>query len=373
MDLSYLRPLFDKPGPWASVYLDATRAEENAQHQIELRWRGLRTELARQGADDATLDAMAEAIDGHPYQTGRYGLAVFGRAGEAALVETLPAPPAEEIAAYGTLPHVMPMVAQRATEIPYVRVVHDRTGADVTGLAVGGAPRQTTVKGSDSFPIRKPNVGGWSHRRYQQAAEETWKRNAGDVAAAVVELAKTVGAEVIVIGGDVRTTPLVAERLPIRWRERVVVTDASSRQSSDEEALDEVTTQAVAEAADRHVREAVERYAMQRGEGSGSEGLADVVTRLQRGQADTVLLINDLSSTDTLWISPDDPTLVAVDQFELRDSGINNPTEVRADEALLRAIVGTGADLVLVQPGDVELEHGIGAILRYTDGDTAAS
>src|SRR5919112_6616359 len=85
MDLSYLRPLFDQPGPWASVYLDATRAEENAEHQIELRWRALRTELARQGADDATLDAIAEAITGHPYQAGRYGLAVFATAGEAVL------------------------------------------------------------------------------------------------------------------------------------------------------------------------------------------------------------------------------------------------------------------------------------------------
>ena len=76
---------------------------------------------------------------------------------------------------------------------------------------------------------------------------------------------------------------------------------------------------------------------------------------------------------DKLWISPDDPTLVSVDEYTLRDSGINNPRQVRADAALLRAIVATGADLVLVEAGDVELEHGIGAVLRYADGATAAS
>src|SRR4029450_10157264 len=103
-----------------------------------------------------------------------------------------------------------------------------------------------------------------------------------------------------------------------------------------------------------------------------SPGVADVVMRLARGQAAPVLLIDDPSSTDTLWISPDDPTLVAVDQFELRDSGINNPTEVRADAALLRAIVGTRAALVFVLPDEVELEHGIGAVLRYDDGASAA-
>ena len=373
MDLSYLRPLFTKPGPWASVYLDATRSEENAEHQIDLRWRALRTALAEQGADDATLDALQEAVAGHPYQTGRYGLALFASQGDVALVEPMSAPPPVELATFGPLPHAMPLVAQRGDEVPYVRVLSDRTGADVTGLSVGGAPRREKVTGSESYPLRKVHAGGWSHRRYQQAAEETWKRNAGDVAAAVTELAKTVGAEVIVVGGDVRSAPLVAERLPQRWRDRVVVTDAGARQAADEEALDDITVQAIADVADRHARDAIDRYNMQRGEGGGSTGLADVVTRLQRGQADTVLLVNDESSTDKLWIGPDDPSLVASEESELRESGIDDPIQVRADAALLRAIVGTDADLVLVSSDEVQLSHGIGAVLRYADGDTAAS
>lgn len=367
MDLSYLRPLFDNPGPWASVYLDATRSEQNAEHQIELRLRSVRQRLSDQGADDATLDAVQEAITGYPYRSGRYGLAVFATAGEAPLVEPLAAPPATEIATYGPLPHAMPLVAQRGDEIPYVRVLSDRTGAEVTGLAVDGAPRRERVRGTEDYPISKVRGGGWSNPRYQRAAEETWKRNAGDVASAVAELAASVGAEAIVITGDPRSTELTVQQLPRRWRDRVVTASHSA-----EEALGDATVQAVAEVADRHARDAIDRYRTQRGEGSGSAGLADVVTRLQRGQADTVLLINDASSTDRLWIGPDDPSLVAVDQQSLRQSGIDNPIEVRADAALLRAIVGTGADLVLVQPDEVELEHGIGAILRYADGDTAA-
>jgi hypothetical protein len=43
---------------------------------------------------------------------------------------------------------------------------------------------------------------------------------------------------------------------------------------------------------------------------------------------------------------------------------------VRADAALLRAIAGTGADLVLVNPDDAPLEHGIGAVMRYADAGT---
>jgi hypothetical protein len=374
MDLSYLRPLFDRPGPWASVYLDASRADENADHEVELRWRALRAELERQGADQATVEAVQTAVFDHPYQPGRYGLAVFATAGEVALAEPMSAPPAADEATYGLLPHVMPLVAHRGEDVPYVRVLADRTGGDLTGLSVGGVTRTREVTGSDSFPIRKVNAGGWSHRRYQMAAEETWKRNAGDVAAAAVELAESVGAEVIVIGGDIRSAPLVAERLPLRWRERVVVTDASARNAgSDESALDEVTVQAIADVADRHVRDAIDRFGVQCGDGSAATGLADVVTRLQRGQADTVLLVDDPSSTDKLWIGPDDPTLVAVDADLLRQSGVDDPQQVRADAALLRAIAGTSAHLVLVGPGEVPLEHGIGAVLRYRDGDTAAN
>jgi hypothetical protein len=372
MDLSYLRPLFSRPGPWASVYLDATRAEENAEHQIELRWRALRERLAEQGADDATLDALQEAVSGAPYRPGRYGLALFATGGDVALVEPLPAPPPVDLAAYGPLPHAMPLVAQRGEEVPYVRVLSDRTGAEITGLTVGGAPRTREVRGSGTFPMTKVHAGGWSSRRYDQAVEETWKRNAGDTAAAVTELAAAVGAEVIVVGGDVRSGPLIAEQLPKRWRDRVVVTDAGDRAPAPDDALDDITVQAIADVADRHARDAIDRYNVQRGEGSGSTGLPDVVLRLQRGQADTVLLINDASSTDKLWIGPDDPSLIAYEASELRESGIE-PVQVRADAALLRAIVGTDADLVLVTPDEVELSHGIGAILRYNDGDTAAS
>jgi hypothetical protein len=373
MNLSFLRPLYDRPGPWVSVYLDATRAGENADQAVELRWRGLRDRLTEQGADEATLDAVGAAVQEHPTQPGRYGLAVFARGGEVAMLEALNVPPPSDEAYLGPLPHVMPLVVQRGEEIPYVRVLADRTGADVEGLAVGGAPRRLEITGSETFPLRKVHGGGWSHRRYLQAAEESWKRNAGDVAAAAVQLAESVGAETIVVGGDVRAVQMFTGRLPKRWQDRVVATEAGSRHAgADDDGFDEVTTSAIAELAQRHVAEAVDRYRAQQGDGTAATGLTDVVARLQRGQVDTVLLLDDPSSTDTLWIDPDDPTMVSVDDHVLRESGIPDPQKVRADAALLRAIAGTSASLVLVSPDDVALEHGIGAVMRYADGSTAA-
>jgi hypothetical protein len=338
---------------------------------VELRWRALRENLAGQGANPATLDALEGALRDQPVQPGRYGLAMFARAGQVALVEPLTAPPPSDEAYHGPLPHVMPLLAQRGEEITHVRVLADRTGGDLDAVTADGTPRQRTVKGGETFPLRKVQAGGRSQRRYQQSAEVSWDRSSGDVAAATVDLAESIGAEVIVVGGDVRAAQLFVERLPVRWRDRTVRTDAGSRHSgADNATLDDVTVQAIAEVADRHTRETIDRYHAQAGDGSAPTGLVEVVAGLQRGQVDTVLLVNDASSTDTLWIGPDDPTLVAADEETLRALGVQNPQRVRADAALLRAIAGTDAELVLVGPEDASLDHGIGAVLRYADAST---
>lgn len=370
MDLTFLRPLFDRPGPWASVYLDASRDSENADRQVDLRWRALRERLVADGADPDTVEAVQRAVQEHPTQPGRYGLAVFATGGETVLVEPLPRPPAADEATFGPLPHAMPLVAQRGEEVPYVRVLADRTGADLDALGVGGAARHREVTGGETFPLRKVNAGGWSHRRYQMAAEEAWRRNADDSTLAAVELAETVGAEVIVVGGDVRAAQIFADRLPRPWQGRLVRTDQGSRAAgADESGLDDATLHAVAEVAERHVAEAVERFQAQRGDAAASGGLAAVVSALQRGQVDTVLLVDDPSSTDELWIGPE-AGQVSVAAEELTAMGVREPVRVRADAALLRAVVGTDAALVLVPAGTVPLPHGIGAVLRYADAGT---
>ncbi|WP_433382374.1 Vms1/Ankzf1 family peptidyl-tRNA hydrolase [Actinoplanes sp. CA-142083] len=349
MELSYLRPLFAGDGPWASVYLDATRAGQDAERRADQRWRSLAEALTRQGADDATIAAIGETIRDQPRRSGRHGLAIFANGGRVVLAETMTAPPAADLAVWAPLPHAMPLVAQRGEEVPYVRLVAGDGGGEVS-MDGGGAPRRRTVK------------GGWSHLRYLHAAEETWKRNAGDVAAAVTDAAAEIGAEVVVVAGDPHEVPRVVGKLPPHWRDRVVTTGQAGGSG-----LDDATTKAVAEVAEQNARAAYDRF----GSGPHAGGLADVVVRLQRGEVDQVLLVDHPESTDKLWIGAGDPRLIASDPSTLRDSGVE-PVEVRADAALLRAVVGTGAGLLLVGPEDLDLPHGIGAILRDDDGETAA-
>lgn len=390
MDLSFLRSLYAHPGPWASAYLDATPDTEDAARAVALRWRALRESLAGQGAGAGLLTAMDQALDGVPAEPDRRGIALF--ASEAApddvTVEWLPTPPRADLARYGALPHTMPLVAQRGEEVGWLRVVADRTGGDVTAFDTGGVRpgvgarppaegsavppigtvrHSETVRGHESYPIRKAKPGGWSQARYQREAETTWQRNTGDVAAATTELADALGPDVLVLAGDVRARQLLLDQLPKRWRERAVVTDAGSRAAgADPEPLDDATTVAVADVADRRTRDAVDRFGAQAGVGNG---LAAVVTALQREQVEAVLIVDDPSSTDELWIGPD-PAQLALDPAQLREMGVEEPVRVRADAALVRAVAGTGADLILVGQDDADLRHGVGAVLRYTDAST---
>ncbi|WDZ82530.1 Vms1/Ankzf1 family peptidyl-tRNA hydrolase [Micromonospora cathayae] len=368
MELSFLRPLYEHPGPWCSVYLDASRDTQDSRPALDLRWRALAGRLADQGADPATVAALDRTVRGHDPLTGDYGLAVFAARGRVALAEYLSAPPATDLAYHGPLPHTMPLVADRGEQVAWVRVLADRTGADVVAVSAGGVPRRAHVRGRESYQLRRVRPGGWSQSRYQRAATEAWHHNAGDTAAATVELAERVGAEVVVLAGDVRATGVLAAQLPPRWQDRLVRTDAGARTGgADPAAMEDVTVQTVAELADRRVRETLDRFGVQEDVGAGLDA---VVAALQRNQVDTMIMVDDPSSTDDLWIGPE-PTEIATDPGQLTALSVDEPQRVRADQALLRALVGTDAALTVLGRDEApELTDGIGAVLRYVDAGT---
>ena len=130
---------------------------------------------------------------------------------------------------------------------------------------------------------------------------------------------------------------------------------------------------------DQRLREVMDSYSQARGkDADGADGIDAVVQMLQRGQVQDVLLRDDPSSTWTLWVGPDALQL-AGSREDLLEMGVQEPVEVRADAALVRAAVGGGAGLVLV-PGtrqdetdELELADGVGAILRWSDQGTPGS
>ncbi|MFC0097441.1 Vms1/Ankzf1 family peptidyl-tRNA hydrolase [Micromonospora marina] len=368
MQLSFLRPLYDRPGPWCSVYMDASRDTQDARAQVDLRWRALKGDLLGQGADPVTVEAVEEVVRRHQPMPGDYGIAVFASRGRVVLTEYLSAPPLRDLASWSALPHTMPLVAQRGEQVAWVRVLADRTGADAMAVSAGGVPRRAQVRGGQSRQLRRVQPGGWSQSRYQRAAMEAWHQNAGDAAAATADLAERVGADVVVVAGDVRATGMIAAQLPARWQDVLVRTDAGARDvGADDTLMDDITVQTVAEVADRRIADALDRFGVQEDVGAGLDA---VVSALQRNQVDTMLIVDDASADGELWVGPE-PTEIATDPAQLAGMSVADPQQVRADAALLRALIGTDADLTVLAPDEApELTDGVGAVLRYVDAST---
>lgn len=347
MFLSDLRSLYDRPGPWVSVYLDASRDNERGAEAVGLRWRAAREALAGAGAGHSVLAEVERIISGD--MGGEHGLAVFAGPSGVAHVEALPRPPAQTSAEIGPLPRVMPMLEQRGERVSWLRVVVDRTGADLET-----ATARRTVDGPEEYPISKTKPGGWSAPRYQRAAEVSWERNAAAVADAAAEMAARSGAEVVILAGDVRARQLVAERLPKAWQGRTVQADGSRAPGAKPEHLDEQTHRAVAQVAQSRIEDALDRAAVH---GTGS--LTNVVAALRHSTAEAVIVEPSKLDHETLWVGPE-PALLATTEDELLRLGVAEPQRVRADDALVRTATATGAELFLTHLST----DGAAAILR---------
>jgi hypothetical protein len=340
MRLAALRTLYDRPGPWTSVYVDASRNTEEARDRLRLRLR-----------DAPALVGRALEQDQTP---GTHGFVALIHADELALAEPLPHAPRQPFVETGPVPRVVPMLEQRGEEVSWLRVVVDRTGGAIEAASAGSSPRLVEVEGHENFPIHKVKPGGWSAPRYQRAAEVNWERNTGDVADAVARLAEQCDAEVLVVAGDVRARQLLVDQLPKIWQERVVQTESQ---------VDEATLAAIAAVAAARLHDAIERFAVLSGHGAAATGLTDAVEALQRNLADTVLLAPRTLGDARLWIGPDGDHVATTDRA-LADLGIGPVNCVNAGEALVRAAACTGADLYLVEPSAVELADGVGVVLR---------
>lgn len=380
MDLRFLVPLATRPGPYASVYLDLSHATEDADHQIALRWRALAEALAEQGCDDKTIAALGDAVTGGPPVVGTAGRVLVASEGTVVLDRMLPAPPRREIARLAPLPHLAPLLAQAPATVPHLTVVADRLGADVTAYGESATPvAEDEITGTDHHVHKVPG-GGWAHRRYQQRVEETWERNARQVVDRIDELVREIGAELVVLGGEVRARAALTDALPERLRAITVQTDTGGR--ADGAAVEPFTAEVHRlvrqRTLERHA-DVIADYATELAHGGrAAEGLAAVLRALRQAAVDTLLLVDDPSSDATLWIGPD-PIQLATDPAELRALGVDEPEQDRVDAAVVRALVATGASLVVLDDEAFASEvlggaqvtpprDGVGALLRHTSG-----
>jgi peptide chain release factor subunit 1 len=349
MDTQRLRPLLTAPGPFTSVYFEDSHDTEDADAQLELRWRGLREQLEKLGVGETvTADIERAVMDLRP-PVGRSGRALIAGADGVVLNEHLLRPTATPIVRVSELPYVVPIVEHGFEDLNYVLAAVDHGGADIT-LHVDGKLRTETVEAGDGDP--------------QLRTEEAARKNMRAVADRIGELVDAKAADAVFLVGEVRSRSDLLATLPDRVKGLAVELQIGARHSGHD--FDEVQQAIEAQLLKRRlavIDDAAQRFSAELGRQSGlaAEGLGPVCSGLRQGAVDT-LIIGELGEETV--VADDELTTVAPNAEVLSEQGAAAARTLRADEALPMFAISVGAALVRtderIAPAD-----GIGAVLRY--------
>src|SRR5665648_829263 len=215
MKLDSLKPLLDHHGPLTTVCLDVTRAEEAGDRELRSRWNGLRKRLEAAGAPSETIDALADVVLRPTHVPGPHGRFVVASGARILYDRVLSGPPAREEAFHDGVPALMPAAQAEEDAVRYLLVEVDRSGADLTWSGTdtpAPEPDADHVEGGHDV-LHKVRAGGWSHRRTQSRAEDSWERNAEAVAAELDRAVVEHRPELVLITGDVRAVAMIREEL----------------------------------------------------------------------------------------------------------------------------------------------------------------
>jgi release factor family 2 len=356
-----LAPVATARGPFVTVYLPTPGGVENATHRAEATWRSLRADLEGRDAPAAALDAIeAELPDAH-----LEGDCVAAIATERGLLhrEHGPTAPPVPTGRMAPLPSLLPIIEWRQGSPPYVVVRADRTGADLAAYVPHRGPIARTVEGTDDPHIHRGAPGGWSQRRYQQRAEEHWEENAEAVADEVGTLAKRVGAEIVLVAGDVRAVGFVRDHLPPEYAERLYEIEGG-RGTGSEEDIEHEAEEQVRSAVDRETATVLQVFREEAAQRDlAVEGAADTLAALARAQVEVALVHDDPGDDRRAWFGPE-PTHVSSTPRALKDLGVQ-PEEGRLVDVVVRAALGTGAGIRVI-PTEAGVADAVGGILRWT-------
>ena len=319
MELGFLAPLFLRLGPWASVYIDTTRATEDARKIQELRERSVAAQLIDAGADGYTTRAVIGRLSHEPAAGAPPGRAVFAAGAEVVLDVPLAVSPPGAVATWSVLPHVAPLALYLGEEPACLVAYIDRTGADLElydsarrellGQAQG---REWQGRGHRSIPEDRYE---W---HYRHRVENAWDATADVIAAEIDRAWPESGADLLILTGDSRERRAVLERLPERLRDAAVEIAGSRAPGGSRDALDQQIAEARQRFARNRLDQALERFHRGRGRpgehrvstvdtgpGEAAEGMPAVVDAARNHQVATLLLAPDAADAGReLWIGP---------------------------------------------------------------------
>lgn len=335
-----LREFVDADAPFLTVAMPTPSELDDAQHRFEIRWKNARRQVedSRWTAED--LAHLDEVVSELPHDAGA-ALVMFHSADGTTFVEFIDEPVQALVVAESLLPRLALVIEARQRAIAHLVVETDRAGADITAFD-GGDVLDTGQVDGDTEHIHRGHPGGWSQRRFQQRAENTWERNADDVADRIAEMAEAQQTEVVFVAGDARARQLVLEALPERLRDRTVLIESGSPSGVADDIVRELSDRVA-----RDVRDLVGRVKDRISAGTASTDVDDVLTGLTEGRVEH-LLVNDDGS--------DEPTTTAAHG--------DIPAGARVVDVAIAAALRSGADITVV-PRVAVMEGPIAALYRW--------
>lgn len=350
--------------PFDAVAYVYAGLETFGEEQRETRWRELAAQLDRQGAPAPAIVALTACAAAAKEAPGT--LALFASDDGTMLHEhqiadtSLP-----DRAGYRSPAEVMPLLAWEQQRPPYVLVVADRAGADVTACAGDDQSSRTwPVIGPDD-EIERNSPGGWSQPRYQRRAEDSWKHNAGRVADVVAAALAEVGAQVLVLSGDVRAIQFLTEQLPKDLGALVCHITGSRAADGSQSGRKNQVADALRDAATAQTQALLEHLQSHLGPGGVAvEGRVATLEALAAGRV-AMLLITDPSDEGPLVWFGAGPSEIYPDHESASLTGVPIRSGSLADVAARSALM-CDARVRVINPGiPGEPLDGIGAICRY--------
>jgi hypothetical protein len=369
LEPSAARSLAIDTQPSLSVYISLQPEDPlaDASEDLSLRWRRHAAQLSAQGADDASLGAVWRELKRQPASPSRF--AIFASRGSVLFRQTLPGHDGVDVARFGAPAHVLPLLKYLQRHPPYVKVVTDRTGADLTVVPRGAAAAPTTVVVGPDDEIERNAPGGWAQGRYQHRAEDSWQHNAAVVAREVTRALHRVDARLLLIAGDLRADQLLRDRLPAAILPALTIGRLPGGRQPDSSGpiRDAATADLVAEYADAETDDLLDRLDTERGRGGlAVEGVAATLSALAQGRVHTLFVVDDPTDGRVAWFGPD--TLCATAPPE-PGSSTSWQEAGRMVDIAVRAALMTAQVQVVPAERSRALGEGIGALCRYVQGE----
>ncbi len=321
-----LRELVERGGPFLTAIVPARSDVADASERLRIQTGNALRDAPSEWSDD--VEAMEAEIGALHHGDGAALIAIRRRGGPT-FYEFVADAVHRASVSVGPLPRLAPLLEARQRTIAHVVVETDLSGADITAFDGGEVVTRQQVEGDTTY-IHRGHPGGWSQRRFQQRAENTWDDNAREVSESVRAMVDSVGARLTLVTGPTRAQSMLVSLLELQ---RVAV---RAIEAGDPDGMaDEI----VRHVADLHASDtvAVLDDAKERIE-HRADSARHVESALAEGRVQT-LLVHD----------SDEPTSAGED---------------RLIDRCIAAALATDADIRIV-PNVALLDQGVAAIMRW--------